>query len=87
MGVLPLNFKNPEDYKLATAHHDATYSIVGLSNETQPRDEVCLIVHKADGTEDSFPLIVRLDTPVEIDYYRAGGILPYVLRSILKDAS
>ncbi|MEL0118842.1 MAG: aconitate hydratase, partial [Opitutae bacterium] len=87
MGVLPLNFKNAEDYKLATAHHDATYSIVGLSNETQPRDEVCLIVHKADGTEDSFPLIVRLDTPVEIDYYRAGGILPYVLRSILKDAS
>ena len=87
MGVLPLNFKHPQDYKLATAHHDATYSIVGLSNETQPRDEVSLIVHKADGTEDSFPLIVRLDTPVEIDYYRAGGILPYVLRSILKDAS
>ena len=58
-----------------TAHHDATYSIVGLNNETQPRDKVCLIVHKADGTEDSFSIDRRLDTPVEIDYYRAVALI------------
>ncbi len=83
MGVLPLNFRNTADYDTASAHHDATFSIVGLSNETQPRDEVTLIMHKADGSEETFPLVVRLDTPVEIDYYRAGGILPYVLSQIL----
>jgi len=86
MGVLPLNFKNEADYDDASAHHDATFSITGLSNDTQPRDEVTLTVHKSDSTEETFPLIVRLDTPVEIDYYRAGGILPYVLTQILDEA-
>jgi aconitate hydratase len=83
MGVLPLNFKNAADYAAATAAHDATFSITGLSNDTKPRSEVTLTVKKADGSEETFPLIVRLDTPVEIDYYRAGGILPYVLAQIL----
>ena len=41
-------------------------------------------MHRADGSEEIFPLVVRLDTPVEIDYYRAGGILPYVLSQILE---
>ena len=86
MGVLPLNFKDAADYDKATAHHDATFSITGLSNDTNPRDEVTLTVKKADGAEETYPLIVRLDTPVEIDYYRAGGILPYVLAQILGSA-
>ncbi|MDA0813109.1 MAG: aconitate hydratase AcnA [Verrucomicrobia bacterium] len=83
MGVLPLTFKNPTEYEAVTAHHDATFSITGLSNDTKPRDEVTLTVKQTDGTETTFPLIVRLDTPVEIEYYRAGGILPYVLAQIL----
>ncbi len=83
MGVLPLNFKNKEDYDKATAHHDATFSITGLSNATEPRSEVTLTVKAVDGSESHYPLIVRIDTPVEIDYYRAGGILPYVLAQIL----
>lgn len=85
MGVLPLNFKNTADYDAASAHHDATFSVIGLSNELNPRDEVTLVVHKSDGTEDTYPVIVRLDTPVEIDYYRASGILPYVLSQILEN--
>lgn len=87
MGVLPLTFKDPSDYGKASASHDATFSITGLSNNTQPRDEVTLTVHKTDGSEEQFPLIVRLDTPVEIDYYRAGGILPYVLSQILESGA
>ena len=83
MGVLPLNFKNTEDYDKATADHGATFSITGLSNDTPPRGEVTLTVKKSDGSEESYPLIVRIDTPVEIEYYRAGGILPYVLAQIL----
>ncbi len=84
MGVLPLNFKDEADYDKATAHHDATFSVTGLSNAIKPREEVTLTVKRADGTEESYPLVVRLDTPVEIDYYRAGGILPYVLAQILE---
>jgi aconitate hydratase len=87
MGVLPLNFSNLDDYDKACNHHDATFSINGLSNDINPRDEVTLTVHKVDGNDEQYPLIVRLDTPVEIDYYRAGGILPYVLAQILEKSS
>ncbi|MBE06695.1 MAG: hypothetical protein CMO37_05280, partial [Verrucomicrobiaceae bacterium] len=60
-----------------------TFSIKGLNNNIHPRHEITLSVTKSDGTESDFPVIVRLDTPVEIEYYRAGGILPYVLSQIL----
>ncbi|MGI9243748.1 MAG: aconitate hydratase AcnA, partial [Verrucomicrobiales bacterium] len=83
MGVLPLNFKNAADYDAATADHAATFSLTGLNNDLKPRQEVTLTVKKSDGSEEQFPLIVRIDTPVEIDYYRSGGILPYVLAQIL----
>ena len=83
MGVLPLNFKNVTDYDTVTACHDVTFSIKGLNNNIHPRHEITLSVTKSDGTESDFPVIVRLDTPVEIEYYRAGGILPYVLSQIL----
>ena len=86
MGVLPLTFVNPADYEKASAHHDATFSITGLDNDVRPQAEVTLTVHKSDGSDQQFPLILRLDTPVEIDYYRAGGILPYVLTQILDEA-
>ena len=86
MGVLPLTFSNEEDYEKACAHHDATFSISGLSNDINPREEVTLTVHKAGGDDEQYTLVVRLDTPVEIDYYRAGGILPYVLAQILESS-
>ena len=83
MGVLPLNFKDAADYDKATGDHAATFSLTGLSNDLTPRQEVTLTVKKSDGSEEKFPVVVRIDTPVEIDYYRAGGILPYVLAQIL----
>ena len=83
MGVLPLTFKNKSDYSKTCADHDATFSITGLNNGIKPREEVTLEVKKANGSIEKYPVIVRLDTPVEIDYYRAGGILPYVLSQIL----
>ncbi|MEZ5302076.1 MAG: aconitate hydratase AcnA [Verrucomicrobiales bacterium] len=84
MGVLPLNFKNKEDYDKVAARHDATFSITGLSNDIKPRQEVTLKAEVPGGESVEVPVIVRLDTPVEIDYYRAGGILPYVLAQILR---
>jgi aconitate hydratase len=84
MGVLPLTFVVEADYDKVAGLHDATFSITGLSNETAPRSEVTLTAKSADGSTVEVPVVVRLDTPVEIDYYRAGGILPYVLAQILK---
>ncbi|MCF6314580.1 MAG: aconitate hydratase AcnA [Verrucomicrobiales bacterium] len=85
MGVLPLNFKNTEDYDKVVDLSDATFSILGIDNDTQPLSECVLQVTQADGQSFELPLVVRIDTPVEIDYYRAGGILPYVLQQILRE--
>ncbi|MFK5923235.1 MAG: aconitate hydratase AcnA [Verrucomicrobiota bacterium] len=85
MGVLPLNFKNKEDYDQVADLSDASFSILGIDNDTQPLSECVLKVTKSDGASFELPLLVRIDTPVEIDYYRAGGILPYVLQQILRE--
>jgi aconitate hydratase len=84
MGVLPCNFKNKADYDKVKDLSDATFDILGLSNDFKPMSEATLRVHKSDGSTFDIPLVVRIDTPVEIDYYRAGGILPYVLAQILR---
>ena len=60
-----------------------TFDLTGLGGEIAPRMEATLTVRRTDGSAEEIPVIVRLDTPVEIDYYRAGGILPYVLDQIL----
>ena len=79
MGVLPLNFENPADYDRVKGLKDATFSIVGLHNDLQPRDKAMLVVTPAGEASFELPLIVRLDTPIEKEYFRAGGILQYVL--------
>ena len=84
MGVLPCNFKDKADYDKVKDLSDATFDLLGLSNDFKPMSEATLRVHKADGSTFDIPLVVRIDTPVEIDYYRAGGILPYVLAQILR---
>jgi aconitate hydratase len=84
MGVLPCNFKDKADYDKVKDLSDATFDLLGLSNDFKPMSEATLRVHKADGSSFDVPVIVRIDTPVEIDYYRAGGILPYVLAQILR---
>jgi aconitate hydratase len=84
MGVLPCNFKNKADYDKVKDLADATFDLLGLSNDFKPMSEATLRVHKSDGSTFDIPLVVRIDTPVEIDYYRAGGILPYVLAQILR---
>jgi aconitate hydratase len=84
MGVLPCNFKDKADYDKVKDLSDATFDILGISNDFKPMSEATLRVHKADGSSFDIPLVVRIDTPVEIDYYRAGGILPYVLAQILR---
>jgi len=60
------------------------FDITGLENvEVRPRQDVTLTIHRTDGSTDKVPLTLRIDTPIEIDYYLHGGILPYVLRQLL----
>jgi aconitate hydratase len=86
MGVLPLCFKPGTDAKTLKLDGTETYSLRGLSNEVKPRQTMDLEIKRADGTIELVPLTVRIDTPIEVDYYRHGGILPYVLRQIVSKA-
>ena len=83
MGVLPLNFIHKEDYDQVKDLVDATFDITGIAGELKPMQTATLTAHKADGSTLEIPLKVRLDTPAEVDYFNAGGILPYVLNQIL----
>lgn len=84
MGVLPLNFADAADYEKVKDLVDATFDITGIAGELKPGQPATLVAHKADGSSLEVPLKVRLDTPAEIDYYNAGGILPYVLNQIVE---
>ncbi len=83
MGVVPCQFKegtSAESLKLEGAE---TFDITGLENGVKPRQDVTLAIHRADGITENVPLTLRIDTPIEVDYYLHGGILPYVLRQLL----
>ncbi len=83
MGVLPLQFEEGTNAQTLGLVGSETFDIVGISEALQPRQSVELVIHRADGSSQSVPVKVRIDTPIEIDYYRHGGILPFVLREIL----
>ncbi len=59
------------------------YSVTGLSDAIQPSQMVTLDITRKDGKQESIPVKLRIDTPIEIDYYRHGGILPFVLRELM----
>ncbi|MCS7192908.1 MAG: hypothetical protein NZ937_08005, partial [Armatimonadetes bacterium] len=63
---------------------EEVFDIEGISEGLHPRKELKVRAHKSDGSEIAFTVIARLDTPIEVDYYRQGGILPYVLRKLMK---
>jgi len=83
MGVLPLQFEEGTTAQTLGLDGSETFDILGLSESLQPRQTAQLVIRRADGSSQSVPVIVRIDTPIEIDYYRHGGILPFVLREIL----
>ena len=83
MGVLPLNFKPGEDLETLGLDGTETFALAGLGDALQPRQEATLTVTRANGEVVTTRLTVRLDTPIEVEYYRHGGILPYVLRQIV----
>jgi aconitate hydratase len=84
MGVLPLQFKPGENAESHGLTGPERVSVVGIAGDLKPRPEVRVEVERPDGTRSSFTVIARLDTPVEVNYYRNGGILQTVLRKLLK---
>lgn len=82
MGILPLQFRPGENAGSLGLTGAELYDFIGLSEKLRPRQEISVVASAPDGTQRNFSAIVRLDTPVEIDYYRNGGILPAVLRKI-----
>jgi aconitate hydratase len=84
MGVLPCQFKEGANAASLNLDGTETFDITGLENvPVKPRQDVILTIRRADGRTDQIPLVLRIDTPIEIDYYLHGGILPYVLRQLL----
>ena len=87
IGVLPLQFQNGESADSLGLDGSETYSTVGLNDQLEAGQEIMVQTVKDDGTEIRFSTICRIDTPVEVDYYRNGGILHTVLRNFLQPSS
>jgi aconitate hydratase len=83
MGVLPLQFKEGTSAQTLKLDGAEVYDIVGLSADIKPQQDLTLRITRANGAQENVTVRCRIDTPIEIDYYQHGGILPYVLRQLL----
>jgi len=83
MGVLPLQFAEGVSAQSLRLDGTETFDLLGLDKGLRPRQQTPLTVRRADGSTADVPLRVRIDTPIEAEYYVHGGILPYVLRQLL----
>jgi aconitate hydratase len=84
MGVLPLVFKPGQNAESLGLNGQERLSIAGLVGELRPRQDLTVSVERKDGSTTRFLVTARLDTPVEINYWKNGGILQTVLRKMLK---
>jgi aconitate hydratase len=82
MGVLPLQFKPGDSWASLDIQGDETFDLE-IGSELRPQQDATLLIHEADGATRRATLTLRIDTPIEVDYYRHGGILPFVLRQLL----
>ncbi len=86
MGVLPLQFEEGTSAQTLGLDGSETFGVVGLSNDVKPRQKLTLRINRADGKRQEVPVMLRIDTPIEVEYYRHGGILPFVLRELMAAA-
>ncbi|MBI1887990.1 MAG: aconitate hydratase [Nitrosomonadales bacterium] len=83
MGVLPLQFKGGDSPASLNLSGEESFDIGGIDENLKPQQDVTLTIKRKDGSTQQVPLLLRIDTPIEVDYYRHGGILPYVLRGLV----
>jgi aconitate hydratase len=86
MGVLPLQFKGSDTAASLGITGAETFDVTGLSH-IRPQQDVTLVIHRPDGTKQEVKVLCRIDTPIEIDYFLHGGILPFVLRELVAKAA
>ena len=86
MGVMPLQFKDGASARSLHLDGTETFDIIGLSPSVKPQQDLTLRITRKCGTVENVQVICRIDTPIEIDYYQHGGILPYVLRQLVAKA-
>ncbi|MGH7617584.1 MAG: aconitate hydratase, partial [Gemmatimonadaceae bacterium] len=86
MGVIPLEFVNGETRQSLDLTGFETYDIVGLDANLKPRATLTVRATGRDGATKEFKALTRIDTPEEMNYYKNGGILPYVLRQLVRGA-
>ena len=84
MGILPLEFIEGESASSLGLEGDEVFNFMGINDNLKPRSILKVVSESPSGKINNFKAIVRLDTPVEIDYYRNGGILQTVLRKLSK---
>ena len=82
MGVLPLQLKGADSWETLGLKGDEVIDVV-IGGELAPQTDATLVIQRADGTRREVTVTLRIDTPIEVDYYQHGGILPYVLRQLI----
>ncbi|MNO95420.1 Aconitate hydratase precursor [compost metagenome] len=86
LGVLPLQFRAGEDARTLGLDGSETFDLLGIENGVEPGQDVTLRVTRRDGSQQDVTLLARIDTAIEAVYFRNGGILPYVLDSLITPA-
>jgi aconitate hydratase len=83
MGVLPCQFKPGDSAQSLELDGTETFDLLGLESGISPRQDLTLVIHRANGETQEVSVILRIDTSIEVEYYQHGGILPYVLRQLI----
>jgi aconitate hydratase len=86
MGVLPLQFAPGDGAESLGIVGDETFDIV-VPADIRPQQRLAVVMTRRDGSRREIPVLCRIDTPIEVDYYRHGGILPFVLRELIQQAA
>ena len=87
MGVLACQFKGNDTAESLGIKGDETFDIIGVADGIKPQMDVTLVITRKDGARREVPVLLRIDTPIEVDYFLHGGILPYVLRELIGKAA
>jgi len=82
MGVLPLQFKGADSAQSLKLEGTETFD-VAIPDNLSPQQDLTLVITRQDGTKQNVTVLCRIDTPIEVDYFKHGGILPYVLRELM----
>ena len=86
MGVLPLQFKGTDTVESLGIKGDEIFDI-DVPSDIRPQQDLTLAITRKDGSKQAVQVLCRIDTPIEVDYYNGGGILPYVLRELVSRAA